>query len=119
MQNPYEILGIREGASKEEIKRAYRELAKKYHPDQYGANPLRDLAEEKMREINEAYDYLMKNTSDNNYNYSKNETNSGYGGSTSYDYNNNNFNLYNSIIMDIQNGNYPQAEDKLIRMNTR
>ena len=60
-KNPYKVLGIKEGASYDEIKRAYRELAKKYHPDRYRNNPLADLAEEKMREINEAYEYLMKN----------------------------------------------------------
>ena len=60
MRNPYEILGIREGASVEEIRKAYKELVRKYHPDQYRNNPLSDLAEEKLKEINEAYDYLMK-----------------------------------------------------------
>lgn len=60
MNNPYEVLGIRKGASKEEIKAAYRELVKKYHPDKYQGNPLYRLAEEKLREINEAYEYLMK-----------------------------------------------------------
>lgn len=58
--NPYEVLGIKEGASEEEIKRAYRELVRKYHPDQYKDNPLSELAEEKLKEINEAYDMLMK-----------------------------------------------------------
>ncbi len=60
MQNPYEILGVREGASQEEIKAAYRELVKKYHPDRHQDNPLYELAEEKLREINEAYEYLMR-----------------------------------------------------------
>jgi molecular chaperone DnaJ len=60
-KNPYKVLGVKEGASYDEIKRAYRELAKKYHPDRYRDNPLADLADEKMREINEAYDTLMKN----------------------------------------------------------
>ncbi len=60
MRNPYEVLGIREGTDVEGIKRAYKELVKKYHPDQYRNNPLSDLAEEKLKEINEAYDYLMK-----------------------------------------------------------
>jgi len=57
--NPYEVLGLKPGATEEEIKAAYRELVKKYHPDRYQDNPLNDLAEEKMREINEAYETLM------------------------------------------------------------
>ncbi|MCQ2546865.1 MAG: J domain-containing protein [Clostridia bacterium] len=59
--NPYEVLGVREGASEAEIKAAYKELVKKYHPDKYVDNPLADLAEQKMQEINQAYDTLMKN----------------------------------------------------------
>jgi len=60
MRNPYEVLGIKEGTNVEGIKRAYKELVRKYHPDQYQDNPLSDLAEEKLKEINQAYDYLMK-----------------------------------------------------------
>ena len=58
--NPYEVLGDPENASDEEIKKAYKELVKKYHPDKYQNNPLADLAEEKLQEINEAYDTIMK-----------------------------------------------------------
>ena len=61
--NPYEVLGIREGASQEEIKAAYKEMVKKYHPDKYVDNPLADLAEEKMAEVNQAYEMLMKGNS--------------------------------------------------------
>ncbi len=60
MRDPYEVLGLSQGASDEEVKRAYRELARKYHPDNYQNNPLADLAEEKMKEINEAYDAITK-----------------------------------------------------------
>jgi molecular chaperone DnaJ len=60
MNNPYEVLGIKEGADKEEIKAAYKQQVKKYHPDKHQDNPLYDLAEEKLQEINAAYDYLMK-----------------------------------------------------------
>ena len=59
MTNPYEVLGVSENASDEEIKKAYRELARKYHPDNYADNPLSDLAGEKMKEINEAYDQIV------------------------------------------------------------
>lgn len=56
--NPYEVLGVSENASDEEIKKAYRELVKKYHPDKYVDNPLSDLASEKIKEINMAYDMI-------------------------------------------------------------
>ncbi len=60
MNDPYRVLGVSPSASDEEVKRAYRELARKYHPDNYQDNPLADLAEEKMKEINEAYDAITR-----------------------------------------------------------
>lgn len=63
MTDPYIVLGVKPDASDEEIKRAYRELARKYHPDNYQNNPLADLAEEKMKEINEAYEAIQKQRS--------------------------------------------------------
>ena len=60
MTNPYEILEINANATDEEVKKAYRELAKKYHPDNFKDNPLSDLANEKMKSINEAYDAIQK-----------------------------------------------------------
>ena len=60
MNDPYSVLGVTSSASDEEIKKAYRELARKYHPDNYQNNPLADLAEEKMKAINEAYDQIQK-----------------------------------------------------------
>ena len=59
MTDPYKVLGVSPSASDEEIKDAYRKLAKKYHPDQYADSPLKDLADEKMKEINEAYDAIV------------------------------------------------------------
>ncbi|MBQ8746619.1 MAG: J domain-containing protein [Clostridia bacterium] len=60
MKDPYTILGVARDASDEDIKKAYRTLARKYHPDNYADSGLADLAEEKMKEINEAYDAIQK-----------------------------------------------------------
>ena len=81
--NPYEVLGVPENASEEEIKKAYKELVKKYHPDKYQDNPLADLAEEKLQEVNEAYDMLMKNRNSGpsgSYSYGNYGSGSGSGG---------------------------------------
>lgn len=59
INNPYEILGVSQNASNDEIKKAYHELSKKYHPDSYADNPLSELAEEKFKEIQEAYQMIM------------------------------------------------------------
>lgn len=60
MKDPYSVLGVSPSASDEEVKKAYRDLARKYHPDNYHDNPLADLASEKMKEINEAYETITR-----------------------------------------------------------
>ena len=57
-KNPYEVLGVREDATDEEIKEAYRALARKYHPDKYIDEGLKEMASEKMKTINEAYEEI-------------------------------------------------------------
>ena len=61
--DPYKVLGVTPQTSDDDVKRAYRELARKYHPDNYVNNPLADLAEARMKEINEAYDMIMNERS--------------------------------------------------------
>ena len=60
MNDPYKVLGVSQNASDKEIKKAYRDLARKYHPDNYHDNPLSDLAQEKMKEINDAYNTITR-----------------------------------------------------------
>ncbi len=67
MNNPYSVLGVSPNASDEEIKTAYRDLAKKYHPDNYADSPLKDVADEKMAEINAAFDAIMNERRQNGY----------------------------------------------------
>jgi molecular chaperone DnaJ len=116
MRNPYEVLGIREGASVEEIKRAYKELVRKYHPDQYQNNPLSDLAEEKLKEINEAYDYLMKKAeSQNGTGGYRQQQEPGYGSSQG----NGDRGLYDQVMTYVNMGNVAAAEEILNRVSFR
>lgn len=78
MNDPYKVLGVSPSASEDEIKKAYRELARKYHPDMYQGNPLEDLAAEKMAEINEAYDTIIKERRQGASNNARSYSNSGY-----------------------------------------
>lgn len=78
MNDPYKVLNIPPSATDDEVKHAYRELARKYHPDNYHNNPLADLAQEKMKEINEAYDAIQKMRSDPSYQYQQ-DSESAYG----------------------------------------
>ncbi|MBS7298510.1 MAG: DnaJ domain-containing protein [Eubacteriales bacterium] len=56
--NPYEVLGVNPNDDEETIKKAYRNLVKKYHPDRYANSPLAEEASEKLKEINLAYDII-------------------------------------------------------------
>lgn len=101
-KDPYKVLGISPAASDDEVKKAYKELVKKYHPDQYQDNPLSDVAEEKMAEVNQAYDEIIEmrrvGGQANSYNY-------GYSTGGGAD--------YNAVRQMIQSGNITNADQTL------
>lgn len=75
--DPYKVLGVSPNDNEETIKKAYRNLVKKYHPDRYANSPLAEQASEKLKEINLAYDIITgkaQNTTSGGY------SNQGYGG---------------------------------------
>lgn len=74
--DPYKVLGVSQSASNDDIKRAYRDLSRKYHPDTNTNNPLADLAEEKFKEVQEAYQQIMADRERGGQN--------SYGGGSSY-----------------------------------
>ena len=59
MQEPYSVLGLKKGASEEEVRTAYRQMARRWHPDRFPAGPERMWAEKKMAEINEAHTAIV------------------------------------------------------------
>ena len=115
MNDPYKVLGVSPNATDDEIKKAYRDLARKYHPDKYRDSDLADLASEKMKEINAAYEEIekmRKNGGGNNSSYG-----SSYSGAYSGTYAGNTSSTgdarYNEIRRFINTGNIPAAEQKL------
>lgn len=119
MKDPYEVLGVSETATDAEVKKAYLNLARKYHPDNYHDNPLADLAQEKMKEINAAYEEINKRRSGRGsasgntgsaYGYGY-----GYGGQTAYQnyggrYGGSSSSVLQQVRMAINSGDLSRAE---------
>ena len=102
MTDPYSILGVSPNATDEEVKAAYKNLVKKYHPDNYDDNnPLKELANEKMQEINAAYDEIQRIRSGA---AAGDNTSSNYSNSTG---------IYREIRIDINKRNFSDAQRKL------
>ena len=105
MRDPYSVLGILQDATDEEVKNAYRDLARKYHPDNYrDDNPLKDLAKEKMQEINAAYDEIQRRRAEGAKSYS---------GSSSYSGGSSAGGVYIDIRNKINQKRFREAEDLL------
>lgn len=116
-RDPYEILGVSRGASRSEISNAYHSLVRKYHPDKYQGNPLSDLAEEKLRDVNWAYETLLKSvnqsaaSSASQYSYGTGGYT--YGGSSYSGTQSDNSPIYNQIRVYINSGNFSAAQQML------
>jgi len=118
MNDPYQILGVSESASDEEVKKAYRDLARKYHPDNYHDNPLADLAQEKMKEINAAYEEINKRRSGSSvrggyggYSGSYGSSGGARGGYQQYgQYSGGSSSVLQQVRIAIQNGDISRAE---------
>ena len=91
MNDPYSILGVPRSASDEELKKAYRSLSRKYHPDANINNPNKDQAEAKFKEVQQAYDQIMherqygsSSGSSGNYGGYNGNSSGGFGGFDDY-----------------------------------
>ena len=111
--DPYKVLGVSRSDSDETIKAAYRKLAKQYHPDKYRGHDLEELASDKLKQINEAYDIIQKERKASG-SYSRG-SGSGYTGSTGSSYGGSA--AYSEIRRMIQLGNISRAEAMLDNMS--
>lgn len=112
INDPYSILEISKNATNDEVKKAYRDMSRKYHPDSYAGNPLSELAEEKFKEVQEAYNQIMQERESG---YSSGGTSGSWQQSASQSSSQDLTNVYNSI-----NGRrYQEALNLLYRIPGR
>ena len=114
MRDPYQVLGVPSTATDEEVKKAYRDLARKYHPDNYHDNPLADLAQERMKEAYEAVQSQRKAQRSGGYSTSGTGYGTGYGGyQSAYQGPYQGSSRYQRVRMAISSGDLNLAEELL------
>lgn len=111
MTDPYKVLGVAPDASDDEVKKAYRALARKYHPDKYRDSDLADLASEKMKEVNAAYEEIQNMRK--NGGASSGSSGAGYGGYSTGTSSASGNPRFNEIRRLINANNVPEAERRL------
>lgn len=119
--NPYQILGVSENASDDEVKKAYRTLSRKYHPDANVNNPNKEQAEEMFKKVQQAYDQIMKERQggysggySGSYSNRRSSYGNGYGGAESGIPNE-----LKAAMNYIQSGYYQEAMNALNQMEER
>ncbi|HIZ21958.1 MAG TPA: J domain-containing protein [Candidatus Blautia faecigallinarum] len=121
--DPYKVLGVSRDASDEEIKKAYRRLSRKYHPDANINNPNKAQAEERFKEVQQAYEQIMKEReyggSDSYAGYGGFGGYGGYGGTRNSGYQDEESIRRQAAANYIQSGHYQEALNVLSSLNQR
>lgn len=119
MKDPYDVLGVSRNADDEEIKKAYRTLSRKYHPDANINNPNKDQAEEKFKEVQSAYQEIMRERKDGGSFDSEKFYSGGFDSWKKSNYSDETMSGLRAASVYIQNGYYSQAETVLENMQER
>ena len=118
MFDPYSVLGVSRDASDEEIKKAYRKLSRKYHPDANINNPNKAQADEKFNEVQQAYEQIMKEREYGSY-YGNNGNYGGFGSQTNSGYQDEEAVRRQAAANFIQSGHYREAMNVLSSLSQK